>query len=117
METQNFGRITIHTAGTTFENRQGKLWNIRKNNAQGIPSTTMLRREPNNKYDPNAIAVLVESNGTVAKVGYVPANNAVWLAKLMDEGRIVRAYHGSIIGGTAYKQTMGWLVDIAYAIA
>lgn len=44
-----------------------------------------LRREPENQYDPNAIAVLL--NDKIA--GYLPAKIAALLAPIMDEGKTV----------------------------
>lgn len=43
-----------------------------------------LQREPNNKHDPNAIAVYAEN--ARRKSGYVPRGTAKRLAKLIDEG-------------------------------
>lgn len=43
-----------------------------------------LMREPDNKFDPNAIAVKVD--GT--HCGYIPRAQAEWLARDLEEGRL-----------------------------
>lgn len=85
-----FGQIIVKAAGTTMENRQGILWNLRKHE-DGAYLT--LRREKKNKADANAIAVIAHPKGTKpAKIGYIPKDTAKWLAKYMDAEQIVRAY-------------------------
>lgn len=115
-----FGKMTVKAAGVTFQERQGKLWNIKKYaKAHDGRIITMLRREKNNQYDPNAIAVLVQTDTTVAKIGYVPADIAVWLAKKMDAGLTVRAYHGHVTDGlrtTPKNKTLGFTFDICHEI-
>lgn len=96
MTNKIFGKVIVNVAGTTFEGRQGKLWNLRKAENAGKTCYLTLRREENNERDANAIAVIAhvedENKKTAFKVGYVPANVAGWLAKRMDAGMIVRAY-------------------------
>lgn len=89
---KNFGKVTVKVAGTTFDGRQGKLWNLRKADNAGKPCFLMLRREKNNERDPHAIAVRANVDGTICKIGYVPANVACWLSKYMDDGKVVRVY-------------------------
>ena len=52
-------------------------------------SRFVLEREPDNKFDPNAIKVkLLVKKGTVAlNLGYVPAKYAVDLAPMIDTGQ------------------------------
>lgn len=45
-----------------------------------------LRREPDNEHDPNAIMVILKSNGI--HIGYLQRDVAVAYAPLMDTGRI-----------------------------
>ena len=113
---KTFGKINVKTAGTTFDGRQGKLWNVRKHINAGEKITVMLRREPKNERDTNAIAVLVKTGETVAKVGYVPADKAFWLAKKMDNGMIVRATKGIVTGGSGKAKTLGFSFSICYEI-
>lgn len=111
-----FGKLTVKAAGVTFDNRPGKLWNIRKYMCTGAPITTMLRREPGNERDPHAIAVLVKTDTTVAKIGYVPANIAFWLSQKMDNGLSVRAYHGYVTGGAGKAKNLGFTFEIVHEI-
>lgn len=91
-----FGKVTCNVAGTTFEGRQGKLWNLRKAQNEGKKCYLMLRRDPKNSHDPNAIEVLAHIEGDVKHptflVGYVPAKVSCWLAPRMDKNLVVRAY-------------------------
>lgn len=113
---KTFGKINIKAVGTTFDRRQGKLWNVRKFMAKGEPITVMLRREPKNEKDPNAIAVLVKTGKTVAKIGYVPADKALWLSKKMDNGLVVRAFGGAVIGGSGKAANLGFTFKIVHEI-
>ena len=46
----------------------------------------MLKREPNNEYDNNAILILTEEG---QKLGYVPQEKNEVLSKLMDAGKLL----------------------------
>lgn len=116
MTNKIFGKIIVKTAGTSFENRQGKLWNVRKFMAKQNSIIVMLRREPHNEHDPKAIAVLVKTGKTVAKVGYVPSDIAFWLAPKMDNGLIVRANGGAVTGGSGKAKNLGFTFSIAHEI-
>lgn len=50
--------------------------------AEGIAGVVM--REPDNAFDPNAIAIHCPALGM--QVGYVPASDATWMAPIMDAG-------------------------------
>ena len=78
---KRFGKIQAKAYGVTYDKRQNKLWNVRKYTSKGYPITTMLRHEPNNERDPHAVAVLVQTDATVAKVGYLPADQAFWVSQ------------------------------------
>lgn len=45
-----------------------------------------LRREPDNKYDENAVAIYSPRG----KIGYIPAKHAFWVARAIDSGKLVR---------------------------
>ena len=118
-----FGKITFNVVGVTFEKRQGKLWNLRK--AEYDPTKKVflsLRREKNNERDKNAIAVIAHiSDGKqpVFKIGYVPANIAVWLAPRMDNGLMVFAYAKSknakfVHGGNGHN--LGVTLKVVYEL-
>lgn len=113
---RKFGKIQTAARGVMIDKRQGKLWNVRKYTANGNPIITMLRREPNNPRDPHAIAILVKTDKTVAKIGYVPANIAFWLSKRMDSGLIVRAIDGKVTGGRKVKN-LGFKFTVMHEIA
>ena len=118
---KTFGKVTVKVAGTTFEKRQGKLWNLRKAENAGEKCYCTLRREPKNDRDTNAIAVIAHiEDGATCKIGYVPANVACWLAKRMDAGLIVRAYAedtgAKFVHGNK-GQNLGATIKIVYEIA
>ncbi len=86
------GRNVI-IAGTGFNNRASI---IRRFCREGMKA--VLKREPDNPYDPNAIAVCIEVPrllglfGNVLKqIGYIKASAAKGLAKRMDEGLSIQA--------------------------
>lgn len=54
-----------------------------------------LKREPNNHYDPNAIAVFKKDT----KVGYIPRSVAKDMAPSLDKGDLYKVYVVSIGNG------------------
>ncbi len=83
----------IILAGTGFENRPSIIRQYCKNGLDVV-----LKREPDNPHDPNAIAVLIEAprlfgllGRSLRKIGYVKASAAKSLAKRMDEGLLIQA--------------------------
>jgi len=76
-------------AGTGFEGRADK---IKKWCKVGIKA--FLKREPNNKYDENAIKVFIKAKpffGLIGSrnkhIGYIKADRAKKIAKKIDEGK------------------------------
>lgn len=104
--------MTIRAAGTTFGNRQERL-NFLKQFNPGDLSVT-LEREPDNKYDNNAIQIVVHIHSLSRRtvIGYVPKELARELAKVIDMGIQVKASLMQVIGGYSYKETLGALINI-----
>lgn len=74
--------IELKVVGVTFKNDDGSS---RKDLilAMTDQSPVMLEREPNNKYDPNAIKVLTDGG----QIGYIGKDYSAILAEYMDMGR------------------------------
>lgn len=85
-------------AGVTHSNRQQLISRLTTYQPEQI--TVTLRRDKENIFDPNAIAVVaaVEGKGS-AVVGYIPALTAIKLARLMDVGITVKAMLEGVVGG------------------
>ena len=105
--------MTIRAAGTTFENRQERLQFLQQFKPEDL--TVTLEREKENKFDSNAIQIVVHIKPIARKtvVGYVPKGLARELSKVLDMGIQVKASLMQIIGGYAYKENLGALVNIA----
>ena len=104
--------MTVRAAGTTFENRQERLQFLQQFKPDDLAVT--LEREPENRFDKNAIWVVVHILPISRKtgIGYIPKGLAGELAKVIDTGVQVRARLKGIIGGYGYKETLGALVNI-----
>jgi len=63
-------------------------------------STYSMKREPDNRHDPNAIAVYINEY----KVGYVPRNDAKVLAPQMDRGDVFTLYLSEYNPRSKYEQ-------------
>ena len=74
-----------------------------------------LEREPDNKFDNNAIKIVVHIEPISKKtvIGYIPKEFARELAKVIDRGIQIKASLIQIIGGYSYKESLGALVNIA----
>ena len=81
---------TMIITGTGFE---GRARIIRKHCQEG--REVHLKREPNNKYDKNAIAVYLIIPGWLwsskKQIGYIQASMNDYLAKKMDSGTKIKA--------------------------
>lgn len=104
--------MTVRAAGTTFDNRQERLQFLKQFQAEDLSVT--LEREPWNRFDSNAIQIVVHikpiSRRTI--IGYVPRGLAKELAKVMDAGIHAAATLVQIIGGYSYKESLGALINI-----
>jgi len=69
----------------------------------------ILKREPENPHDENAVAVFRE-NGE--QIGYLSRDHAEWVARVIDEGKEVEAKIKRILGGTRDKPTRGVVIDV-----
>jgi hypothetical protein len=95
------GVYTLKIAGVSFHQKEIKLCR------EG--ERLILKREPENKYDSDAVAVLRE-NGKL--IGYISRDDAEWVSRIMDEGKQVEAKIKWINGGTRGKPTYGVIIDL-----
>ncbi len=105
--------MTIRAAGTTFENRQERLQFLKQFKPEDL--TVTLEREPKNKFDGNAIQIVVHIKPIRRKtiIGYVPKGLARELSKVIDMGILVKASLIGVIGGYVGKESLGALINIA----
>ena len=73
---------------------QDAIWHCRKGDR------VILIREPKNPHDENAVAVFREDG---EQIGYLPRDNAEWVARVIDGGKKVEAKIKWITGGTRDK--------------
>lgn len=92
---------TLNIVGESYRQKEIRLCN------EG--ERIFLKREPNNKYDRNAVAVLRE-NGR--QIGYLSRDDAEWVARVMDAGDNVEARIKRITGGERDKPTRGVIIDV-----
>lgn len=107
----------VNVAGVTFGKRQGYLAYLKNQNPRDIK--IVLRREPNNEFDANAIRIGAHNKKTHAYVdcGYVPKETAAKLAPLMDSGVFINAVNFEIVGYLKpSKMSLGMKVELRYAI-
>lgn len=105
--------MTVRAAETTFENRQERLEFLQQFKLEDL--TVTLGREQNNKFDCNAIQIVVHIKPIRRRtvIGYVPAKLARELSKVFDMGIQVKATLMQIIGGYGWKESRGALINIA----
>lgn len=112
MNTKN---LMSKVAGVTFEGRQEIIRTMIGD------ETIQLRPEPENKYDPNAIAVWVafpnEARMPVSQIGYLPREIAEQIAPHLD-GESVIGHITEISGGfTKYdgsQASYGVVISVEY---
>lgn len=96
-------RFEVAVVGVTFEGRQELLAELYATQEETSEITGRLQREPENRFDPNAIAVSVEGQ----HIGYIPKALAAKLAAHIDAGDLinvvgVRIIKGDKDGGAVY---------------
>jgi hypothetical protein len=91
-------RHFTNVAGVTFPNEDGaSRQNVLERCQKGMPCR--LEAEPTNKYDPNAIKVMVATApGKVEQVGYIPRNLAAIIAPSL-QGESIMVEIIDITGG------------------
>ena len=100
--------FTTRIAGVSKRNSDGtKRQDILGRCEEG--ERLLLLREPENRYDPDAIAVF---RATHEQVGYVPGDVAFRLGQQMDSGLTAMAEIVEIRGGTRKKPTLGCAIEI-----
>lgn len=126
-ENENTSAVECHLAGVTFGKRQGSLmWlsNIeKKGDVNDI--AIILRREPNNETDPNAIRVAAHGksvnsygistyNGKYGDLGYLPMAVAAKLAPLMDAGKWVEVEDWHTVGRASKNSSVGMVITLTW---
>lgn len=90
--------LKIRIVGVTFKNPDGtkRQNHIKKLDGEKLPLFFHLKREPKNKYDPNAIAVFHKpKKGKMRQLGYIGRDYAEHLAPIMDDGVEVTCEYAS----------------------
>ena len=93
--------------GTTFENRQDILAHL-----EGDESLRV-RREPENQYDPRAVAVDVDIKGKWYPVGYIAKDKNKDISEALDAGREVEIRISEVTGGDKGKN-LGMNICLKY---
>lgn len=93
--------------GTTFENRQDILAHLEGNESLRV------RREPENQYDPRAVAVDVDIKGKWYPVGYIAKDKNKDIAEALDAGRDVEIKLSGVTGGDKGKN-LGMNICLKY---
>lgn len=101
--------VSYHSkiVGTTFENRQDILAHLEGNESLRV------RREPENQYDPRAVAVDVDIKGRWYPVGYIAKDKNKDIAEALDAGRDVEIKISEITGGDKGKN-LGMNICLKY---
>lgn len=86
----------VKVAGTS--KHQTAVKHLKKYAPESV--TITLTREKQNRFDTNAIAVMVSVNGSQAyRIGYIPAPVAKLLSGIMDNVTAVKSTLKAIVGG------------------
>lgn len=93
--------------GTTFDNRQDILAHLEGN------ENLRVRREPENQYDPRAVAVDVDIKGKWYPVGYIAKDKNKDIAEALDAGREVEIKISGVTGGDKGKN-LGMNICLKY---
>lgn len=103
---------TFRAAGVTAGTRQKSLEKLAQFPLDDLVAG--FRREPDNKFDANAVQILVKikSLNVYCIAGYVPAAIAGQIAAAMDAGIKIKAIIKGVIGGYGFKENYGLLMSL-----
>ena len=83
---------SFQVAGVTFEGRQELLEKLQMDYIRNPDKKTVdFKSEPENQYDVNAIAVWVDIEGELKKIGYVPKAINLNFKEILNSGKFIRA--------------------------
>ncbi len=96
--------------GVTFENRQQILSDFYKHYRHGGKYDVLLIHEDDNKYDKNAIGVMLDVGGCKYEhVGYISRQENEGLVPIVDAGKVRSAKLHSM--GPNYKGDIGLTIE------
>lgn len=93
--------------GVTFEGRQDVIKMLKGDEELRV------RREPNNEYDPNAVAVDALTSDDWLPIGYLSKDNSE-VSTILDEGGEVTIKLAEITGGTDKKKSLGVNIELEH---
>ena len=104
--------------GVAFENPDGSSRQQYIKDYCFSSQPLILKREPNNRYDKNAVGVWIKRKvflffESEIQIGYLSAELAEDIAECMDSGGTVEACISEITGGTAEHPTIGVKISIS----
>ncbi len=93
--------------GVTYEGRQDVLKEINE-----MVDHLIARREPDNPYDPNAIAIyVIKHNGTERSIGYINRGLAQQLSPHIDAGKDLIIHDYFLTGSASDGMNMGVIFE------
>lgn len=92
--------------GVTFEGRQAVISTLKGNEPLRV------RREADNEYDPNAVAVDVKIGEELLPIGYIAKDKNLEIAKSLDAGIPVEIKLASLTGGNG--KSFGVNIELQY---
>jgi hypothetical protein len=93
---------SFNVAGVTFEGRQKLIQNLNSD------SVFFLVPEPDNEYDPSAVAVIADCQC----IGYVPRDLAPTVAWLLQNKRLQQSPNATVHGGFSEGISYGLKVEL-----
>lgn len=96
-------KFETKVVGVTYAENGQAILQYMDEKADKAKVRVVLKREPSNSYDPNAIQVFIVYNNREARIGYINKKLAEVLAKVMDMGIKLPVDRFTIMGGSGYN--------------
>ena len=105
------GKASVKVAGVTKGNRQQAIEHLKRYSLDMV--SFILKREPTNKYDCNAISVYARvGNGNLFQMGYIPAVVSKLLSGVIDNITTIKANIKAITGGYYRDMVQGLQLNL-----
>ena len=102
--------VTFNNEGGDMENRQRIIAELSRKGVLKEGTELTLRRDPSNRYDSNAVAVLGPDG---RQLGCLPKELAAKVSPNMEQGFCYRAYVAAVTGGNA-DSVYGINIKVSY---
>ena len=105
LESERVWEVNFSIAGWQYYQGEQVLQSLRRG------EVVILKPEPNNRYDPNAIEIFIERNQVEVKLGYVPRSLASDINSRIEVGQVRATVSRILPSDSSFQKVHIYCVD------